>query len=44
MNWGCISSEFGTSMVDMNPNGLSEGEIPLKPPGVPVMGVKPDKE
>jgi hypothetical protein len=30
-------------MVDMNPKRLSEGEILLKPPGVPATGAKLDK-
>jgi hypothetical protein len=31
-------SGFVTCLVNVNPNGLSEDEISLKPPGVPVMG------
>jgi hypothetical protein len=30
-------------MVDITPNGLSEGEISLKTPGVPVADAKLDK-
>jgi hypothetical protein len=30
-------------MVDVNPDGLSEGEISLKSPRVPAMGANPEK-
>jgi hypothetical protein len=36
-------SEFGTCLVNVNPNGLSEDEILLKPSGVPVMGATVSK-
>jgi hypothetical protein len=51
MDLGSVSSGImwvqksgsGTSTVDVNPNGLSEGEIPLTSSGVPVTGAKMDK-